>query len=134
MSKRTKRVLLIAGVILGLILVVGIKFFIAVKDYPNEIAAIQIENIHLEEVADGNYTGECNTTIVKVKVQVEMKDHKITDIEILKHVNGQGSPAEAVIPEVIKAQSIQVDAISGATISSKVILKAIENAFDGLTE
>ncbi len=36
--------------------------------------------------------------------------------------------AEIITDKVIDTQSLQVDAISGATYSSKTILKAIENA------
>ena len=36
--------------------------------------------------------------------------------------------AEGVIPRVIEAQNTNVDAVSGATISSKALLMAIYNA------
>jgi uncharacterized protein with FMN-binding domain len=39
-----------------------------------------------------------------------------------------GRPAEAITERVVAAQTTQVDAVSGATGSSRVILKAIENA------
>ena len=62
------------------------------------------------------------------KVSVTVKDNKITDITLLNHKNERGKPAEVIPEKVLKAQSLQVDTISGATNSSKVILKAIENA------
>lgn len=37
--------------------------------------------------------------------------------------------AESIPQMVIEAQSLEVNVVSGATYSSKVILKAIENAF-----
>jgi uncharacterized protein with FMN-binding domain len=46
----------------------------------------------------------------------------------LEHRNGQGEAAEVIPQMVVDAQSLQVDAISGATFSSKVILLAIEDA------
>ncbi len=49
-------------------------------------------------------------------------------IELLKHTHGQGGAAEAIPGKVIEAQTLQVDTISSATYSSKVILKAIEQA------
>jgi uncharacterized protein with FMN-binding domain len=52
----------------------------------------------------------------------------IKKIEIVRHLNGQGKPAEVIPDRVIEMQSLDVDIISGATYSSKVILKAIENA------
>jgi len=48
---------------------------------------------------------------------------------IIEHFNGRGEKAEAIIPRVIEAQSLDVDVVSGATGSSKAILKAIEDAF-----
>ncbi len=37
-----------------------------------------------------------------------------------------GQPAEAIIEDVVEDQSLDVDSVSGATYSSRVILKAIE--------
>ena len=37
--------------------------------------------------------------------------------------------AEAIAGEVCGGQSLEVDAISGATLTSDIVLKAIENAF-----
>jgi len=131
MSKTKKRILIVVCLLVFIVFAIGIKFFNAIEDYPNEIAAISIENIDLEGISDGRYIGECATSIVKAEVTVDVKEHKITAIVLTKHVHGQGEPAEAIIPEVIAAQSVQVDAITGATISSKVILKAIESALNG---
>ena len=41
---------------------------------------------------------------------------------------GNIGPAVAVIDEILKSQSLDVDVVSGATNSSKTIMKAIENA------
>ena len=82
----------------------------------------------LSNISDGKYTGSCDAVYVGAEVSVTVKDHKITDITLLNHKNERGKPAEVIIENVIKAQSLQVDTISGATNSSKVILKAIENA------
>lgn len=81
-------------------------------------------------LADGTYTGEATCGPVLVKLDVELEDHAITGIRILKHRTGQGQTAESIIDTVIRAQSLRVDVISGATISSKTILLAIETALD----
>jgi len=44
--------------------------------------------------------------------------------------NGRGKPAEAVLDNIIKEQKIKVDAVSGATNSSIVLEKAVENALN----
>jgi uncharacterized protein with FMN-binding domain len=63
-----------------------------------------------------------------VRVRATVSGGRIASIEILKHFNGQGKPAEAIVPRVVEAQSLGVDTVSGATHSSLTILKAIENA------
>ena len=55
----------------------------------------------------------------------------VTNIDILEHKNGRGKPAEIVADRIIQEQRIDVDAVSGATNSSVVIKKAVENAFKG---
>jgi uncharacterized protein with FMN-binding domain len=87
------------------------------------ITTPDLHNIH-----DGEYTGSYRSGIVMAKVRVSVQDQDIKTISILKHFNGQGSNAEVILDDVIEAQSLEVDAVSGATISSKVILKAIEIA------
>lgn len=49
-------------------------------------------------------------------------------IKIIEHENGLGSKAEKIVDDVISRQSLKVDAVSGASASSKCIIKAIENA------
>ena len=87
-------------------------------------------DIDLSNVADGTYEGVYDADLIQVKVAVEVKDHNIKSIDLLQHDNGKGAPAEAVIPEVIASQSLEVDTVSGATNSSKVILKSIEIAIE----
>ena len=52
-------------------------------------------------------------------------------IDLLEHRNEKGKPAEQIIDDILKRQQIDVDEVSGATNSSKVIKKAIENAIGG---
>lgn len=99
-----------------------------IKEYNARVAAIEIENVDLQQVADGEYIGEYDAILVKVKVRVTVKNHAIETIELLQHNNGRGEAAEVIPDQVIKAQSLRVDTISGATSSSKVILEAIELA------
>jgi uncharacterized protein with FMN-binding domain len=105
------------------------------REFQQRINAIEIENIDLQQVADGEYEGEYDAAIVKARVKVIVKDHHIVDIELLQHKNGRGKPAEVIPAQVIAAQSLQVDTISKATYSSKVILEAIEQTLrKGLTQ
>lgn len=44
--------------------------------------------------------------------------------------NGLGSTAESIVNDVVQEQSLDIDIVSGATVSSKCILKAVENAIE----
>lgn len=59
---------------------------------------------------------------------VTVRDHLIIDIELVEHETGKGQSAEIIPKKVIEQQSLKVDHVSGATYSSKVILKAIQDA------
>ena len=52
----------------------------------------------------------------------------LPSVHILEHNNGRGQAAESIVDRVTSSQSIEVDAVSGATFSSQTILKAVENA------
>ncbi len=49
---------------------------------------------------------------------------------IIQHDNGMGSASERIVNGVIEVQSLDIGAVSGATVSSKCILKAVENAME----
>ncbi|MBE0600950.1 MAG: FMN-binding protein, partial [Firmicutes bacterium] len=76
----------------------------------------------------GTYTGAYSAFPVSAEVAVTVQDHQIAAIDLVRHNNGQGGAAEAIPQMVVDAQSIQVDTVTGATFSSKVILLAIRDA------
>jgi uncharacterized protein with FMN-binding domain len=90
-----------------------------------------ITDIDISKLNDGVYDGSYSTFPVSARVRVIIKDHRITAIELLEHNNGLGSAAEVIPDRVVEAQTLDIDSVSGATYSSRVILKAIENALGG---
>ena len=110
-----------------LILIAGAVLAVSCVD----LSKIIINSPDLNQIADGTYQGKAKAGPVRITLDVIVKDRAITSIEIIRHVNGRGKPAEAIVPEIIRAQSLDVDAVSGATASSKAILKAVENALTG---
>lgn len=119
------------GVVCFIVLVViifGVKYLISVKNYQKSVKELKIVSIDFSKVSDGEYTGSYDVDYISAKVIVTIKDHKIENINLLEHKNGRGKTAEVIPDMVVKSQSTQVDTVSGATNSSKVILKAIENA------
>jgi uncharacterized protein with FMN-binding domain len=86
----------------------------------------------LSAKADGVYAGGYDGGLVKAAVSVTLAAGRIASIRILKHdCSPIGKKGEAVVDRVIEGQTLAVDVVSGATGSSKVLLKAIEAALSG---
>lgn len=82
---------------------------------------------------DGNYIGEADGFGGKISVEVVVENGKITKIEILSAEHEDGaylSMAEDIIPDILDAQSAEVDSISGATFSSVGIKDAVGKALE----
>jgi len=84
-----------------------------------------------EILKDGEYLGNYEIFPVKVSVKTWVKNGEITQIDLLEHFNGKGAPAEKIVDDIIEKQSLQVDAVSGATVSSVAIKKAVEDSLLG---
>lgn len=102
-----------------------------VRDYKQAVREINIDEINISDISDGVYTGECNVNFIYAKVEVTIQNGEIANINILERKNERGIGAESITDKIIKEQKIDVDAISGATNSSIVIKKAVENALKG---
>ena len=98
------------------------------KTLVNDVNSITVSNLNMANITDGIYVGEYSITPVYVEVEVSVTEHKITNIKIIEHENGLVGKAEKIVDNVISRQSLEVGAVSGATVSSKCIIKAIENA------
>lgn len=128
MKTKKKWPLMAAGIVL-LILLAGVLFYLdRVDQYQKHVADMTIADVDFSAVPDGVYEGSVDETFIRVRVRVTVKDGAVTDIELLEHENGRGKPAEAIIGEMINNQTLNVDAVSGATNSSVMIKKAVENA------
>ncbi len=95
----------------------------------SEIKAMSINEVDLASVPDGTYQGTFSKGRWTYNVGVTVKDHKITAIKLL---DDKMKPADKVnneqINRVITKQSLKVDTVTMATVNSKALLKAIENA------
>ncbi len=126
---KTKYLLLgIPAALLTLVIIVGVVFAIRFSDYQKRIDTLTIQPLRFSDYADGTYTGSYDLFLVKAKIRLTIEDKKLTDIELLQHVNGEGAPAERILDDLLESQTLDVDVVSGATASSKAILKAAEDA------
>ena len=83
----------------------------------------QMPDLSIKE--DGMYQGNS----FNVWLDVTIENHRITKIDITEHYHSPvGKNAEKIIKKIIQKQSLDVDTVTGATMSSQAILKAVENA------
>ena len=128
MKKRSKRIIVIAGVILAVGAIFLASYLPRFNAYKDAIANITYQNKDAAAVPDGIYFGECDVDFISAKVSVTVKSGIITHIALLEHQNGRGAAAEGIVQVIVEKQLINVDSVSGATNSSDVIKKAVDNA------
>jgi uncharacterized protein with FMN-binding domain len=90
---------------------------------------LAISNVNTSTLSDGVYNGKYNGGRWSNELLVTVEDHKITDIKVIKDVLfPKPEVTQELINKVLETQSIDVDVVSGATVTSKAYQKAIENA------
>lgn len=85
-------------------------------------------DIDLSRIPDGTYYGSAEAFMARANVAVRVEDQQIVRIDLLRHIHSSGEEAEAVLDRVIAQQCLKVDVVAGATTSSLVLLKAVEDA------
>lgn len=131
MKLKRKRILILAVILL--LLTGGIALGIYLKrvgDYQQKVQNLSVTDFDLSALKDGTYIGEYNADFIYAKVQVTISKGVITEISILEHRNERGKAAEKIVDQVLKQQTLKVDAVAGATNSSKVLLAAMGDALN----
>jgi uncharacterized protein with FMN-binding domain len=123
-----KKALIILLVVVAVLAAGGFIAYQIANSSLKNLSKVPVSDVDMSKIADGTYVGSYSSFPVVAEVSVTLKNHVITNIDLVKHQNGQGGGAERIPGQVIETQSLQIDAVSGATYSSKVILKAIEDA------
>lgn len=124
MTVTTRNSVIVLSVIMALVCTTTYRLW----KYKEMVKSLTVQDVGLTGIADGEYEGEFDLRLVYAKVKVTMHQGRIENITILKHENGRGKRAERIIEDVVSQQKVGVNAITGATASSKAILKAVENA------
>ena len=121
-----KKIIKWAFILIGAVALVSIIW--ATKDL-SDIKAVELEVVKLEFLDDGSYHGKYENGRFSNELIVEIKDRKITDIQVIKPVLSSNEQFISDLRNLILLeQSIDVDAVSGATYTTKAYLKSIEKA------
>lgn len=81
---------------------------------------------------DGTYEGEAEGYQSTIKVAVTVENSAVTDIQIVEENDTPNffERAKKIVNEIISGQTLEVDAVSGATFSSAGILNAVKDALE----
>ncbi len=116
------------GVIIAVALMAG-GFYLFLTSGMDQTAKLVIGEADAAGIADGTCEGAYDGARWSTSVSVTVKDGKITDIKVVKTPTfSKPETINELTERVIEAQSTGVDVVSGATLDSKAVLKAVENA------
>jgi len=98
-----------------------------------EAKSLLLKAVDFSKLKDGTYHGAYEGGMYKWRAnecEVTVAGGRVTDIQFegAKDPGAKNTQHQELYDRVIKAQSLQVDTLSSATLTSKAYLKAVENA------
>ena len=99
--------------------------------YPEDREKTSSVNLdpYLDKIKDGSYPGEAPYEDLVYRVMVTVKGHRIEGIEIVDIGSDEyREEAEEALSKVVADQTMPVDAMSGATLASQALYRAVDNA------
>jgi len=131
LSTKWKVVIVIGCILLALILV-GVGAMLWITNGLSKYKKMPIGKVDLSTVKDGTYVGSFNGGRWSNTLSVTVKDHRITGLKVVKDVQFKlPEKMKLLFDRVLDAQTLQVDTVTGSTVTSKAYLKSIENALSG---
>jgi len=125
---KKKKLLTILAIVIGILIIAGGIFKIRYDKMVRVFREEEIGMVDLQQIEDGVYSGSFGDFLVSVTLDVTVTDNSITDIEIVEQNCGPGYNAEETVDRILEAQNPYVDAVSGATGSSRCIMIAVYKA------
>ncbi len=138
-KRRSKLLIIPLSIVLVIVFIAG---FVFIWDAPAraELQNMVIADLNFKNLNDGVYTGEYRGTknsARDVAVEITVKSGTLTKITVTEGAFAGDKESNEIkkgvsiadfLGKVIESQSLQVDAVSGATLTTNAHLKAIENA------
>lgn len=140
--KGHKKMWIVIGVILGVLVIGAFIAMMAFEPGRREAMAVTVGRVDFSKLADGVFEGQYQGTkdhLRDAKVAVTVAAGQVEKISVIGGAMANekqhseirnGQSLDTLFQRVIDAGSLQVDTISGATITSKVHLKAVQNALE----
>lgn len=114
--------------VLGAVAVLALAIWSFLMGGMGSIKGMQIAGVDLGKIEDGTYNGSFHKGRWAFDVAVTVKDHKIAAIRPLNKVQVWGDLVDKVTAKIVETQTPRIDAVSGASVTTKALAKAVENA------
>lgn len=129
--KKGLTIILSIVIVIAVIVLVGILSF--KKQYDQLLVDVDreyalIRDLDLNKVEDGEYSYRFGKIPVYAEVNVIVEDHQIMSISMVEQSSGPGYEALDIIDRILIQQQADVETVTGATTSSKVIMIAVKKA------
>ncbi len=124
--KRGSRVVLI---VLGVIVVLIVVGLIAALNGMSYVRHMTVTPFDLSVAPDGTHHGEFARGRFHFAVDVSVADHKITGVT--ETDKSASDVTRRVAQQIVAQQSLPVDAVSGASLTTKAFSQAVSNALAG---
>ena len=111
-----------------LLFVAGITLFLLMGQQIKKLEKQDYGLVDITSMPDGIYEGNASAVLVTARVEVSIQDGHIQQVKLLEHQHGSGHGAQALCDSIVEANNLDVDSISGATLSSTVVKAAVLDA------
>ena len=123
-----RKILTVAGIILLVVVVALGALVVLTEGQRREDRGLVIAEVDISQVPDGVYHGSYKGWN-QFAVLVTVSGGRVTDIEIADDSRDRSSAVtDEVVGRVVSGQTLGLDAVSGATITTNAFLKAVEQA------
>lgn len=123
-----KKIIKVFAIFLSIIFIGIIGFNVWSTNIVKDATELEDVFVEMSEVKDGIYEGHSELGPVIVDVKVTVEKSIMTKVEIVNHQNGLGQSANCIVEDMVDKNTYDVDAVSGATVSSEVIMNAVNDA------
>lgn len=123
-SNKKSKLLMVIGLATIVIFIMIAGGLFAVTRGLTEMQELVVNDVNPGKLPDGVYAGEFSRYRWSNIVEVTIKNGRIVDIQ----TDSDDALEQELSERIVAAQSLQVDINTGATVSSKAFLKAVEEA------
>ncbi len=126
---RKNRVRKIFLVTVSILFVLSLPGCIAFYKEHREVRGLTLDGVDFSRLKDGVYPGENSGGLYgwrASRIEVTVQMGRVTDIKILE--SAEEADFKQVVRQIIQSQSLVVDGITGASLTSRAFLKTVETA------